>query len=62
MTVFEKQDLVHRLLLDLSQHLENLPPPEWHGEVLAARRQAIAAGEVEFEDWENVKRELRGES
>lgn len=59
MTVFEKQDLMHRLWVDLSQQPENVPSPAWHEEVLREREKEIEEGRAHFKDWEVVKRELR---
>jgi hypothetical protein len=59
MTVFEKQDLLHRLMLDLSQQPENLPSPAWHEDVLRERDKAVAEGRDEYRDWEIAKREIR---
>jgi hypothetical protein len=59
MTVAQKQDLMHRLMIDLSQQPENLPSPAWHEEVLRERDKAVAEERDEYRDWEIARREIR---
>ncbi len=50
---------MERLWEDLSKHPSNLSPPEWHGDVLAARLTAVKEGKTEFVDWDAAKERLR---
>lgn len=58
MTVEEKLQLMEAIWDDLSRNAEQLPPPDWHAEELAAREAAIARGEETFEDWETARRQI----
>ena len=60
MSVTEKLVLMENLWADLSRKPEDIPTPEWHGEVLAARIEAVRNGRTQFVDWEDAKRRLRG--
>ena len=59
MTVSEKLALMERLWDDLSRCPENVPSPEWHGDVLAERIAAVREGRTRFVDWDQAKRRLR---
>lgn len=59
LTIDEKLQLMEQLWDDLSRHPENVPSPDWHGDVLDQRRRAIAEGRTSFEDWDEVKQRLR---
>ncbi len=58
MTVEEKLQLMEAIWEDLSQNAEQIPPPAWHAEELAARAAAIARGEETFEDWETARQRI----
>ncbi len=58
-SVAEKLLLMERLWVDLSRRPAEVPVPDWHGEVLDARRAALREGKTSFVDWETVKQELR---
>jgi putative addiction module component (TIGR02574 family) len=58
-TVAEKLLLMERLWQDLSKQPSNVAPPEWHGDVLAARLAAVKEGRTEFVDWDVAKERLR---
>jgi putative addiction module component (TIGR02574 family) len=58
-TVAEKLLLMERLWEDLSKQPSNVAPPEWHGDVLAARLAAVKEGRTEFVDWDTAKERLR---
>jgi putative addiction module component (TIGR02574 family) len=58
-TVVEKLLLMERLWEDLSKQPSNVAPPEWHGDVLAARLAAVKGGRTEFVDWDAAKERLR---
>lgn len=59
MTLTEKLALMERLWSDLSRRPEDVPSPEWHGEVLAERIAAVREGRTEFVDWDAAKKRLR---
>ena len=59
MTVADKLALMERLWEDLSRQPENVPSPEWHGDVLAQRMAAVRDGRTDFVDWDDAKRRLR---
>ena len=59
MTVAEKLALMERLWADLSRQPEDVPSPQWHGDVLAQRMAAVRDGRTDFVDWDDAKRRLR---
>lgn len=59
MTTAEKRELLEVLWDDLAQSPEPFEVPEWHREILESRRKEMEEGTAVFEDWEDVKRELR---
>ena len=59
LSVAEKLALMERLWDDLSRRPEDVPSPQWHGDVLAERMAAIRDGRTEFVDWDDAKRRLR---
>ncbi|MDZ7785491.1 MAG: Fic family protein [Halioglobus sp.] len=61
MTVEEKLQVMETIWDDLSQHANEMPPPAWHGEVLAEREAAIDRGEESFNDWDVAKQRIEQE-
>lgn len=59
MTVAEKLTLMERLWDDLSRRPENVPLPQWHGEVLAERIAAVRNGHSNFVEWDEAKQRLQ---
>jgi hypothetical protein len=59
MTIQEKLAAMEALWEDLSRSSEAIESPEWHKEILDARRQRVAAGTAQFEDWETAKAKIR---
>ena len=59
MSVAEKLALMERLWDDLSRCPENVPSPQWHGDVLAERITAVQEGRTKFVGWNEAKRRLR---
>jgi putative addiction module component (TIGR02574 family) len=59
LSLSEKLLLMERLWEDLSKHPSNVPPPEWHGDVLAARLAAVKEGRTTFVEWDAAKERLR---
>lgn len=61
MSVEDKLQVMEALWEDLSRHPEDIPVPEWHGQILQEREAARARGEDALEDWEQAKRRIRDE-
>ncbi len=59
MTRGEKLRAMEELWEDLSRTEEKYPSPEWHGDILRERQEALEAGKDEFIPWEDAKRALR---
>jgi putative addiction module component (TIGR02574 family) len=59
LSLSEKLLLMERLWEDLSKHPSNVPPPEWHGDLLAARLAGVKEGRTAFVDWDSAKERLR---
>jgi len=59
LSVAEKLALMERLWDDLSRRPNEVPSPQWHGDVLAERIAAIRDGRTDFVDWNDAKRRLR---
>lgn len=59
LTLSEKLLLMERLWEDLSKLPSNIPPPDWHGDVLATRLAAVKEGRTSFVDWDVAKERLR---
>ena len=55
----EKIALMERLWADLSQRPQEVPCPDWHGDVLAERSAAVREGRTAFVDWKDANRRLR---
>ena len=51
MSTEEKLQVMEAIWDDLSRHADELQPPAWHGDVLAAREDAVRRGDQKFEDW-----------
>lgn len=59
LSLSEKLLLMERLWDDLSKHPSNVPSPDWHGDLLAARLAAVKEGKTAFVDWASAKERLR---
>ncbi len=59
MTIQEKLVAMESLWEDLSRTPEAIESPEWHKEILDERRQRVAGGTGQFEDWEKAKARIR---
>ena len=59
LSTVEKITLMERLWADLSQRPEELPSPDWHGDVFAERIAAVREGRTAFVDWNGAKQRLR---
>jgi hypothetical protein len=58
MAVAEKLELMEILWDDLSRNSEDIPSPDWHGEVLAERERLIEAGETKFLSLDEFRKNL----
>ena len=58
-SISDKLLLMERLWEDLSRHPADIPPPEWHGDILAERQAAVREGRTSFIEWEAAKERLR---
>jgi len=59
MTVAEKLRAMEALWADLSRDERQIESPEWHGDVLRGRMDAVKNGKESFVDWETAKKQLR---
>lgn len=59
MTTAEKLRAMEEIWADLSGSEAGFVPPDWHGDVLAERKQGIQDGSQQFTDWEAAKKEIR---
>ena len=55
----DKITLMERLWADLSQRPQELPSPDWHGDVLTERIAAVREGRTGFVNWNEAKQRLR---
>lgn len=55
----EKLRTMEYLWDDLCRHADEIPAPEWHGDVLAERESAVSSGAAKFHDWEDEKSRIR---
>ena len=58
----ERLQAMEWLWASLSKEQRDLESPEWHGEVLAARKAKADAGEAQFLSVEQVKERLHRQS
>ena len=54
----EKLRAMEELWEDLTRADERYESPNWHGDVLRAREEALKAGKDEFVPWDEAKRML----
>src|SRR6056297_1154858 len=54
----EKIELMEKLWEDLSSS-PDYSPPEWHGEELVRRKNAVEEGKETYTDWNKAKDEIR---
>ena len=59
LSIAEKLLLMERLWEDLSRRPSDIPPPDWHGDILANRQDAVREGRTSFVEWEAAKERLR---
>ncbi len=58
LSIPQKLELMERLWIDLEQRPNDIPSPEWHGDVLAQRLAELEAGKTGFIDWDDAKKQL----
>lgn len=58
MSIEDKISTMEILWEDISKNSSNYPSPDWHEDILKAREKNLQQGKDEFEDWEDVKREI----
>ena len=61
MTINEKLVAINQIWDDLLRNPDEVPSPEWHKEVLAARAERVRTGQAHFKDLQTVKSELQSE-
>jgi hypothetical protein len=61
MTINEKLVIMNQIWEDLMRNPEDIPSPEWHNEVLAARSERVKSGKAKFKDFDTAKSELRSQ-
>ncbi len=59
MTVEDKIGTMEMLWDDLCRKVEDIPSPQWHGDILREREERIKQGKDQFTDWEEAKIEIR---
>lgn len=59
MTLQEKLYAIDALWNSISFEPSEEVSPNWHQQVLHQRQQQIQSGEITFEDWDTVKKELQ---
>lgn len=59
MTAVEKLRAIEEIWADLQRVPEDLPPPGWHADVLAAREYRVREGTSRFSDWDSAKARIR---
>jgi hypothetical protein len=59
MTREDKLRAMEALWADLSRDDAQFESPDWHGDVLRDRADAVKSGREAFMDWEEAKRQLR---
>jgi hypothetical protein len=55
----EKLVAMEALWSSLHQTFEDSSPPDWHREILNQRMGLIESGQAVYEDWNQVKKDLR---
>lgn len=59
MSTLDKLRALEEIWNDLLNHVEEVPVPEWHMDVLAAREKRILDGKANFKDWNEAKESIR---
>jgi hypothetical protein len=59
LSLADKLNAMEALWTSLHQTIEDSAPPDWHRELLEQRMNLISSGQAIYEDWSDVKKELR---
>ena len=59
LTVADKLILMERLWTDLTRCPNEFQSPDWHGDVLSMRHQAVQDGKTQFVNWDDAKKRLQ---
>lgn len=59
MTTAEKMRAMEALWDDLCHQAADIPSPEWHGDLLSQREEALSKGSEAATDWEEAKKKIR---
>jgi len=59
LSIPDKLIAMEALWTSLHQTIEDSAPPEWHRELLEQRVELVRSGQAVYEDWSDVKKELR---
>jgi len=59
LTTPQKIEAMEALWSSLHQTFEDAAPPDWHRKLLESRMNLIQSGGAVYEDWNEVKRQLR---
>ncbi len=59
LTTAEKLAAMEALWSSLHDTFEAESPPEWHLEILNQRKALIESGNAVYQDWDEVKKELK---
>ncbi len=54
----EKLQIMEAIWEDLRARADQVPVPQWHKDVLDARRKAVEDGHEEILDWDSIKDSL----
>jgi hypothetical protein len=58
MSAEEKIQVMESIWVDLCDTAGSRLSPDWHGKILADRKEAVLAGEDEIIDWETAKQKI----
>ena len=59
MTISDKLQAMEQIWDNLCREPENLPSPDWHGDILKAREERVERGSAQFKDWPEAKEKIR---
>jgi hypothetical protein len=59
LSIPDKLIAMEALWTSLHQTIEDSAPPDWHRELLEQRLELVRSGQAVYEDWSDVKKDLR---
>ena len=59
MTISDKLYAMEQIWEDLCRNAENVPSPNWHGDILQVREARVKEGSSQFIDWTAAKESIR---